>query len=155
MVEALIIVFVLVNFILLPCVVDGSSMVATLNDGDFGYSFIVTRNLKISRFDIAVIRTDSENKKLLVKRVIGLPGDTIEYRDNMLYVNGEYLEEPYLKDVSTGDFKVTLKEDEYYCLGDNRNVSRDSRYYGAFSQEQIVSTHLLVLYPFKDFGYKS
>ena len=50
--------------------------------------------------------------------------------------------------------KVVLNDDEYYCLGDNRPVSRDSRYYGAFSKKDIISTHLFILSPFKNFGYK-
>ena len=152
--KALILVAVLINFVFIPCVVNGSSMVPTYREGEYGYSFILTRKLGISRFDTAVIRVDSASTdKLLVKRVIGLPGETIEYKDNMLYVNGIYTEEPFLTDVTTTDLKVTLQENEYYCLGDNRNVSRDSRFYGPFDSNQIVSTHLLVLYPFANFGF--
>ena len=153
-IKALIIVLILINFVFMSCVVNGSSMYPTYTEGDYGYSFIITRKLGIRRFDTAVIRADSSDReKFLVKRVIGLPGETIEYRNNQLYVNGEYVEEPFLKDVTTQDLTVTLAEDEFYCLGDNRNVSRDSRYYGPFKGESIVSTHLFVIYPFAAFGY--
>ena len=152
--KALILTVILIKLVFMPCVVNGTSMSPTYKEGEYGYSFILTKKLGISRFDTAVIRVDSDQKdKLLVKRVIGLPGETIEYRDNMLYVNGVYTEEPFLADVVTTDLKVTLKENEYYCLGDNRGVSRDSRFYGPFDSDQIVSTHLLVLYPFQYFGF--
>ena len=154
LVEALIIVLILINFVFMPCVVNGSSMYPTYTEGDYGYSFIITKKLGIHRFDTAVIKTDSTVKeKLLVKRVIGLPGETVEYKDNQLYINGTYVEEPFLKDVTTQDLKITLSDNEYYCLGDNRNVSRDSRFYGPFDGGQIVSTHLLVIYPFTSFGF--
>ena len=152
---ALILVIIMITFIFMPCVVEGTSMNNTLHENDFGYSFIISRRIGINRFDIAVIKSgDSSSSKLLVKRVIGLPGETVEYIDNKLYINGEYYEEDFLGDVTTGDLKVTLKDGEYYCLGDNRNVSRDSRFYGPFPADKIVSTHLFVFYPIKDFGFK-
>ena len=110
---SIVIVFILVHFILMPCMVQGSSM----------------------------------------KRVIGLPNEKISFVDNKLYVNDEYVEEPFLtEDTETRDFEVVLGDDEYFCMGDNRSVSRDSRYYGAFSSKDILSTKLFVIYPFNDFG---
>ena len=103
----------------------------------------------------------AEKKEYLIKRVIGLPGETVEYRNNQLYINGEPVEEPFL-DASytstypgtfTSDFKTEkLGEDEYFCMGDNRPHSSDSRYYGAFHKSDIVSKGVFVIYPFKAFG---
>ena len=149
-----IILNIIINFVFIPCVVDGSSMYPTLHEDDLGYSFIISRNISINRFDIAVIRID-ENGQLLVKRLIGMPNETISYKDNKLYINGEYYEEPFLKnDVITNDFSVTLGDDEYYLLGDNRGVSRDCRYYGPINKSQIVSTHIFVIKPLANFGMK-
>lgn len=151
---AFLIVFLCFKFIFISAIVDGNSMYPTLHDGDRGFSFVVTKNIGIERFDICVIDPEDVDY-LLVKRVIGLPGETIEYKDNKLYVNGEYIKENFLSDeVNTYDFTVTLGEDEYYCLGDNRENSNDSRHYGAFSSEEIMSTKFFIYYPFSDFGMK-
>lgn len=141
----------LFHFVLISAKVNGTSMYPNLKDGDFGYSFILTRNIRINRFDICVIKVGDKN---LVKRVVGLPGETLVYSDGKLYVNGTYVEEAFLKDVETSDFDVVLNDDEYFCLGDNRPVSRDSRSYGAFKDEDIISTHLMIVYPLADFGFK-
>lgn len=151
-VGALVITFIVLKFVLISVQVEGTSMYPTLHESDRGFSFIITRNFGIKRFDVVVIDTD-KNKNLLVKRVIGLPFEKIDYIDNKLYINDEYIEESFLSDVYTEDFSYELKEDEYFCLGDNRVVSRDSRYYGPFKKAEIVSTHVLVLYPFENAGF--
>lgn len=150
---AIVIVVLLFKFVLMSVEVSGSSMVPTLCSYERGISFIVTKNIGINRFDICVIKSD-KTSDFLVKRVIGLPNETIEYIDNKLYVNGEYVKEDFLDNVYTGDFTYTLSEDEYYCLGDNRSVSRDSRYYGPFKKDDIKATHVFIYYPFSLAGYK-
>ena len=113
------------------------------------------RMIGIKRFDVAVIKTgDDSSSKLIVKRVIGLPNETLEFKDNKLYINGEYVEEPFLNNTNTADFKEVLGSNEYFCMGDNREVSRDSRFYGPFSSKQIRSTHLMIFYPFARFGMR-
>ena len=69
------------------------------------------------------------------------------------YINGELIEQDFKYQGYTQDLKVTLKSDEYYVLGDNREYSKDSRFYGPFNSKQIVSSHILVLFPFSDFGF--
>ena len=142
------------KFVFISAQVNGTSMYPTLKDGDKGYSFIIKKNISINRFDICVIDSDKCDE-LLVKRIIGLPNETIEYKDNKLYINGEYYEEDFVNDDAiTEDLTITLGDDEYFCLGDNRLVSRDSRYYGSFNKDEILSTGMFVFYPFSDFGVK-
>jgi len=157
---------IIVNFFFMPVKVVGTSMVPTLENANYGFSSIIARRVDgIERFDIVVIELDNER---LVKRVIGLPGESIWYVNDILYINGNPIDEDFLKDdyvksmldlwgreCFTGDFEVvSLGEDEYFCLGDNRLVSSDSRYYGAFKAEQIVSKDIFIIYPFKNFGNK-
>ena len=153
---AAILAFLLMKFVLIPCVVDGASMNPILVNNDFGYSFVLSRNLGIRRFDIAVISIKNDSgQKLLVKRVVGLPGERVEYRENKLYIDGEYVTEPFLSElIVTDDLDIVLGDEEYFCLGDNRSISRDSRYYGPFEKKDIISTHLFVLFPFDHFGIK-
>ena len=133
------------------------------------------KHIPIDRFDIVVAKekTDDENI-FIIKRVIGLPGDTVEYKKDQLYVNGKKMNEPYLnsfkeklKDGSLIDyftkinpnyanfdfntdyltvdgsgndtFKVTLKSDEYFLLGDDRPISKDSRAVGPIKKSDIIS----------------
>jgi len=132
-----------------------------LEDGYFGFSDLIGYRLTgLKRFDIVIVYL-AEKKEYLIKRVIGLPGETVEYRNNQLYINGEPVEEPFLDESYTstypgsftGDFKTEkLGDDEYFCMGDNRPHSSDSRYYGAFHKSDIVSKGVFVVYPFKGFG---
>ena len=148
--SAVIISVILLKFFFISVEVEGTSMSPVLYPEDKGISFVITKNIGVNRFDTVVV--DIGNK-LLVKRVIGMPNDTIEYKNNVLYINGNKQEEDFLQDTITDDFKVELQNDEYYCLGDNRKVSKDSRFYGAFRYEDFKATHVLVLYPFKNFGF--
>lgn len=150
-----IISFILLKLVLMPCEVRGTSMVPTLQNKDKGYSFIITRKFGINRFDICVIKpANNVEDKLIVKRVIGMPNELIEYKNNVLYINGRKCNEDYLHNVVTEDFSIQLNDNEYCCLGDNRPVSKDSRYYGAFKEDEIVATNLFIFYPFSDFGVK-
>lgn len=142
--------FILNKFILISVVIEGNSMQPTLNNGDYGFSFIISKNMGINRFDIVVIDTDKIDKRL-VKRVIGLPNETVKYYDNELYINDTLVEEDFLDDkVLTPDFEISLGENEYFVLGDNREISKDSRYYGSFNYEDFLSSNIFVLWPSND-----
>ena len=149
-----------------PVQVDGMSMYPTLDDKEIGIMNIIDKKLHgINRFDVVVVSDDNiTHGDNWVKRVIGLPGDTIYAKDDVVYINGLPIEEPYLDteyvknirergDQFTADFdKVTLKEDEYFLMGDNRVVSHDSRAatVGPFKASDFVGKDVYVLYPFTD-----
>lgn len=157
---SLLVVLLVMHFIAKPVIVKGSSMYPTLQDGDFAFSNILGVKMnKISRFDIVIIHIPEKNE-YIVKRVIGLPGETVEYKDDKLYIDGEYVEEPFLDESYTSTYSqftsdiesITLGDDEYYCLGDNRPNSSDSRVYGPFKKDKITSKGLFIFFPFKDFN---
>ncbi len=171
-------------FLIQPVSVDGHSMDPTLADGE---RLIVLRTTKIDRFDIVVAKEKEGNKtKEIVKRVIGLPGDTITYKDDVLYVNGKKTDEPYLdkyqkafeddelqdiysyntlfqqlaessdafttaKDGST-EFTVKVPKNQYFLLGDDRIVSKDSREVGSFKKSSIVGEVKFRFWPLSKIG---
>lgn len=155
-------VYLITNFVAKPVRVSGDSMYPQVKNNQIGFSMVLGKN-DIDRFDIVVVYV-AETKKHLVKRVIGLPNETIRYTDSKLYVNDVLIEETFLDDEYvnsqalnmnfTNNLEITLGEGQYFLLGDNRPYSRDSRYYGAFSQHEIVSKGILVLYPFDEIGVK-
>ena len=118
-----------------PVRIVGNSMFATLRNGDLA---LCSRFSNIDRFDVVVVSV--ENVKI-IKRVIGLPNENIEYKDNKLYSNGKQVQDDY-NNGYTKDFKYSLKDNEYFCLGDNRENSKDSREYGGFLRKQIVGEKL-------------
>ncbi len=150
-----------VLFFIRPTIVKQTSMQDTLQPND--YIIMYKRayaKAEPERGDIIVFKselTDEKGRsKLLVKRVIGLPGDVITIKDDQLYLNGEKYEEDYLKDgITTGAVEnYTVPEGRYYVLGDNRVVSVDSRYeqVGTITLDQIYGKAVLRLYPFNKIG---
>ncbi len=139
------------TFIITPAIVDGASMDKTLEDGQL---IIINKiNYRFNdpkRFQIVVVKNDKESDKI-IKRIIGLPGETIEYKDNILYVNGEKMDESY-EHAITEDFKVTVNEDEYFVLGDNRVVSKDSRILGGFKKKNLIGNVNIRIYPLDKIG---
>lgn len=101
--------------------------------------------------DVIVFKPADDLKVLYLKRVIGLPGDSVEIRNNDVYVNDVIIIEDYIKEsMDSEDFKrYVLKEDEYFVLGDNRNNSRDSRYFGPVKKRHIMGK-LFGNYPIYD-----
>ena len=139
------------KFVATPILVSGASMKNTLLDSDIlilNKMAYVANDIK--RFDIVVVDTDSE---YIIKRVVGLPGEKISYIDNKLYVNKKLVKENY-QHGQTENFEVTVPKNKYFVLGDNREVSVDSRMLGAFSKKEILGKTNLVIFPFKRFGIK-
>lgn len=139
-------------FIVTPVIVSGDSMVPTLEDKQLLLLNKINYRINdIKRFDIVVIRRD---EKEIIKRVIGLPGETILYRSNKLYVDGHELENNYNFD--TDDFSLKticncnrIPENQYLVLGDNRAVSADSRIIGLIDREDIEGSVEFSLWPIK------
>lgn len=123
--------------------VTGPSMNPTLTEGE-RVMFLYTTN--VDRGDIAIIRDDSRGY-YLIKRVIGIGGDTVEVKDSVLYVNGEYVPETYLKDKdwSVDDFTVDVPEGKIFVMGDNRGDSYDSRLAGPFDVTDVYGKYLLTI----------
>ncbi|WP_338469843.1 signal peptidase I [Niallia sp. XMNu-256] len=166
LVVAVVLAAVIRYFFFAPIVVDGLSMAPTLHDQDrmivnkFSYTVGEPK-----RFDIIVFHAP-ENKDY-IKRVIGLPGDTIEYKDDVLYVNGEAYEEPYLDKLKestldgplTEPFTLTEKigqatvpEGELFVMGDNRRYSKDSRHIGSVPIEEVLGKTSIIYWPIEDIG---
>ena len=145
-------IFFVFKGIIMPVKVDGSSMYPTLHDGDLAFMSRLDLNSKqIKRFDIVTIDC-KQLDNVIIKRVIGLPGEKIVYKNDCLYVNGKYIKENYLnkshlKDVKsrynisyfTDDFEISVGENEIFVLGDNRVNSLDSRELGCFKIEDVLS----------------
>lgn len=158
-------VFVSTRFLFKPVRVDGSSMYPTLEDGEFGFSnvFSVLMN-DFDRFDVVVVSGEATEGSNWVKRIIAMPNETIEYREDKLYINGKYVEEPFLDEeyihsqtlgqqYFTNDFgPVKLGKDEYFLMGDNRMISHDSRAVGTFKENEMVSKSVGVVYPLDKMG---
>ena len=120
------------NFMFRIVVISGDSMEPNFHNGT---TFLAKKRFDPWRFDVVIVNI---NDSLIIKRVIGLPNETIEYKNNQLYVNNEAVYDGYSIG-ETEDFKITLESDEFYCLGDNREHSADSRQYGAFKRSQLFA----------------
>lgn len=127
---------IVTQYILIPASIEGNSMEPNLKDESYVILGKFTLFNGIERFKIVTIEDNDTN---IIKRVIGLPNEKIEYIDNKLYVNDVPLEEDFEIKGTTKDFSIQLKEDEYFCMGDNREHSTDSRVYGPFSKSDIKS----------------
>ena len=139
------------TFIFTPVKVDGASMYPTLEDREI--LILKKYDKSYQRFEIAVIKHDND---MLVKRIIGLPGENVKYKNNKLYINGKKIEEPlYLEteNFSLMDLGYTKIPDDYYLvLGDNRYNSADSRIFGLIKKEDILGTTSLRIWPLKKIG---
>lgn len=129
--------YVIVTFVFVPVIVNGESMCPTLNDHQIGIMAKWYKEENIKRFDIVAVKADGKN---IIKRVIGLPGETVEYRENTLYIDDKPVNEPFLKEGEiTGNFYMEAN-DGFVLLGDNRQHSSDSRYYGVFDYSEFMGT---------------
>lgn len=151
----IVVVLFIKAFIVIPIKVNGESMYPTLEASDI---MILNKTAyyfnKPKRFDIVVVNMPDE---YLIKRIIGLPGEHIEYIDNTLYVDGKKIEEDF-EHGKTADFNIeelgsdTIPENSYLVLGDNRENSLDSRELGFIKEEQLLGKTSLIILPFDRIG---
>ena len=152
-----------------PFTVSGASMYPTLHNGD---RMVLSKVGDIHRFDVVILKAPDENVEY-IKRVIGMPGDTVEMKSGVLYINGKKVDQPFINTEAlakqtvfiddftleslTGESKVP--EGKYFVLGDNRGVSKDSRMIGFIDRSAIEGKAVFTIWPFgriggqKDYGY--
>lgn len=160
---ALLIVILCRQFLFSPSTVYGESMLPTFEEKD---KILISKISDIQRFDMIVFDAPDADEKY-IKRVIGLPGDTVEMKNDVLYINGKVTEEPYLDEIKnelifdklTGDFTLTeitgearVPEGSIFVMGDNRLYSKDSRFFGFVSEDAIMGEVKLRLYPLNKIG---
>ena len=159
-VTALLAVLIIRSFFFTIIRVDGTSMTDTLQNND--RLFVTVLDMKLhgpDRFDVVITHYD-DTRKEYVKRVIGLPGDTLEVKSGVLYVNGEAYEEPFLSpdrivnySLPQYDFgPIEVPEGSYFVMGDNRDNSRDSRRVGFLSEDKIVGKVRYIIWPLNRIG---
>jgi len=143
------------TFLFVPIRVDGESMQNTLRDGEV---VLATKpeylRGNFTRGDVVICHYPDRGKTLFVKRLIALPGDTLEMRDGLVYVNGGLVDETQIDmgtESHTSFGPVVLGEDEYFVMGDNRGVSNDSRRVGPISRSMIVAHAVRMVLPLSKF----
>ena len=136
------------TFIITPVRVDGASMDQTLKDGEI---LLLYKLSKIDYGDIVVLDEEKENE-IIIKRIIAMPGDTVSIKNHTVYVNDEELKEDYAYGETSNYEEITLGDDEYFILGDNRPISKDSRYFGPVKEDEIIGKVIFRLWPFNKFG---
>lgn len=157
----IVVVVLLRTFIITPVIVSGDSMKPNLSNGEFLLVRKIGYNSNtIDRFDIVVVKIKNEEGKEeeIIKRIIGLPGEHISYKDNKLYVNDGLVEENYMFR-NTKDFNLeeictcnSIPEGKYLMLGDNRPVSKDSRSIGLINEDDIVGKAVVRIWPLTKIG---
>ena len=158
--SVLIVTYLIITFVGQRTEVNGSSMESTLQNGDnLIVDKISYRFSDAKRFDIVVFPFQYEEDTYYIKRIIGLPGEIVQIdTDGVIYINGEVLHESYglevIKDPGRAIEPITLGEDEYFVMGDNRNNSTDSRteLVGNVKRSELIGKAWVRIYPFSKFG---
>ncbi len=158
---AILIVIPIRMFVAQPFIVSGASMDNTFHSGEYLIVDQVTYHFDSpDRGEVVIFRYPKDPSKFFIKRVIGIPGDTITIADNKVtitneeYPDGLVLNEPYIKSMQNSpSLTETLAEREYFVMGDNRDQSSDSRSWGILQEDRIVGRAFLRLFPPSEVGY--
>lgn len=157
---ALLIAIFIKDYLIINANVPSGSMENTIMTGDrlIGNRLAYLKN-NPERGDIVIFHYPDNEEEIYVKRVIGLPGETVEIRDGQIYIDGSEtpLDEPYLKEewvVATGPYTFEIPEDSYLVMGDNRNDSWDARYWSNkyVAKDKILGKAVFAYWPFSSFG---
>jgi len=149
------IAFILQSFVLSTSIVEGESMEPTLKSGNrIIFNKIVYLWGTPARGDVVIIE---QEKKNYVKRIIALPEETIEIRNHVIYIDNKPIEQNYLPDQyinRTANYgPITVPEDSYFVMGDNRGISKDSRNgLGFIKEDEIIGRSEIIIYPFSDWA---
>ena len=152
--------YVVFSFFLANEVVSGPSMQPTFEDGD---RLIAVRHFTPKRNNVVIIKAPDQANAMYIKRVIGLPGDTVQSKNDVLYINGKKTAQPYLNNKYkkadrlagtnyTTNFKIKLKKNQYWVMGDHRDVSKDSRYFGSVKEKSVTGKACFIYWPLENFG---
>ena len=142
----IVIVILIRTFVMTPVRVNGPSMDNTLKNGQI---MILNKLSKYKRGDIVVV--DLGNEKI-IKRIVGLPGESIYCLNSEIYINDEKIKEDYISSETLDFTKVFIQEDEYFVMGDNRTVSMDSRTFGPINKSQMMGISEFRIWPLHKFG---
>jgi signal peptidase I len=140
--------------------VEGLSMYATLDDNDYLIANKIDYRLHApQRGDIVILRPPTNNSTDFIKRIVGLPGERVLIRAGVVYINGHRLDEPYLPEAWVNDSNwpdnpqgQVMGPNEYFVMGDNRNRSQDSRFFGPISRDRIDGKAWFRIWPLSQFG---
>ena len=133
--------------------VSETSMLPNIHDGDrIVVEKISLYNKNIRRGDIYILDPGVEGRGLYIKRIIGLPGEKLQIKDGKVYINGKQLEEDYLAPgtYTEGNFNLIIPQNKVFVLGDNREVSEDSRYFGAIPVKNLKGRAVFRIFPFNN-----
>lgn len=144
----IIIVILIRCFVVTPVRVNGSSMSPTLEEKDV---LLLYKLSSLEREDIVVISKELEGASL-IKRIIGLPNEKIKCINGTIFINGKKYDDKYGYGITSDFDEITLNSDEYFVMGDNRIVSKDSRMLGPIEENFIEGTTSIILYPFNKIG---
>ncbi|MDP2669334.1 MAG: signal peptidase I [bacterium] len=152
---SLLIVIPIRTWIAQPFIVEGASMEPNFHNGEYliidelSYAFGVPK-----RGEVIIFRYPLQPSEFFIKRIIGLPGETVEIKDNEIFINSVLVPEQYLpKNLQTGpDKTVQLEDNQYFVMGDNRTASSDSRVWGPLPKKNITGRVFLRLWPLNKIG---
>lgn len=128
-----------------PVRVEGTAMIPAFNDGD---RILIDETVgELKRGDVILHLYPKDQSKTYIKRIVGLPGETVQVLDRKIYINGQILDEPYVAESNNAKKQafapVVVAENNYYVLGDNRDNSSDSRYWGTVAKDLIKGKYYL------------